>query len=100
MNFFKLSHRIAIAALSILAMHSQQHAFGITISVPAAKDNTLLRYDPTNPNHSLNSNGSGDFIASGRSATRDEIRRGLIQFDLSSVPSNMQVVPGSLHLQM
>ena len=100
MNFFKHSDRITIFVLSILAIYSQQQAFGVTISVPAAKDNTLFRYDPIDPNTALNSNGSGDFISSGRSASRDEIRRGLIQFDLSSVPSNMQVVPGSVHLQM
>jgi hypothetical protein len=42
----------------------------------------------------------GDFFSAGRSAARDEIRRGIIQFDLSTVPANMQLVPGSVHLNL
>lgn len=95
-------HRaIAIVVLSLLA-NSRQPLIGwaATIVLPAAKDNTLLRYDPTDPNTALNSNGSGDFFSAGRTTARDEIRRGLIQFDLSSVPANMQLVPGSVHLKL
>ena len=71
-----------------------------TISLPAVKDNTLLRYDPADANTALNSNGSGDFFSAGRTFARDEIRRGLVQFDLSSVPANMQLVPGSVRLRL
>lgn len=72
----------------------------LTISLPAVKDNTLFRYDPNDPGTPFNSNGSGDFFSAGRTFSRDEIRRGLIQFDLSSVPDGMQLVPGSVNLQL
>jgi hypothetical protein len=71
-----------------------------TVSLPAVKDNTLLRYDPADPNTALNSNGSGDFFSAGRTFARDEIRRGLVQFDLSSLSTNSQLVPGSVHLRL
>jgi hypothetical protein len=77
-----------------------QEANAVLLEFPALKDNTLLRYDPTDTQTSLNSNGSGNFFSAGRTLSRDEIRRGLIQFDLSSVPVNAQIVPGSVKLQL
>ncbi len=90
---------ILICSLAAITL-PLRNAESATISMLAVKDNTLLRYDPTDPNTSLNSNGSGDFFSAGRTLSRDEIRRGLVQFDLSSVPLNMQLVPGSVHLRL
>lgn len=79
----------------------------LTASVPAeagevtlhpVRDNTLFEYDPTDPTSSLNSNGLGDFFSAGRTLSRNLIRRGLIQFDLSDLPRTTHVVPGSARL--
>lgn len=98
----RLSHCItAIVLCSIVAILLHPSCSrAATITLPAVKDNTLLRYDPVDPNTALNSNGTGDFFSAGRTSARDEIRRGLIQFDLSSVPANMQLVSGSVHLML
>lgn len=96
----RLFQSIILLAIFGIAAIIQQPACSraATISLPAVKDNTLLRYDPLDPNTALNSNGIGDFFSAGRTSARDEIRRGLIQFDLSTVPANTQLVPGSVHL--
>ena len=68
--------------------------------LPAAKDTTLLRYDPADSQTALNSNGSGNFFSAGRTLARDEIRRGLIQFNLPSIPNDQMIVPGSVRLTL
>ena len=70
------------------------------IHLTAVKDNTLYQYDPADDSVELNSNGSGNVFSAGRSLNRSQIRRGLVQFDFSSIPAGAQVVPGSLQLDV
>lgn len=51
----------------------------------AFKDNTLFQY-VNDGQSTLNSNGSGDFIAAGCTNNRNQIQRGLLQFNLSGIP--------------
>ena len=69
-------------------------------SMTSSKDNTLYEYDPADLQSPFNSNGSGDFISAGRNYSRSLIRRGLIHFDLSSIPAAAVVVPGTAQLAL
>jgi len=60
----------------------------------AAKDNTL--YQATDPNSQL-SNGKGIYLFSGLTRL-NQVRRGAIQFNLSSIPSNATITDATLTL--
>lgn len=64
------------------------------VDVSAVKDNTLYE----DPDGNL-SNGAGQHFFAGMTA-RSEIRRGLVAFDLSSVPAGVTVDSVQIHLQM
>lgn len=68
------------------------HADIVTLS--ALKDNTLYQEDS-----GLLSNGSGAYLFAGING-RGEIRRGLIAFDVSAIPSNAVVSGVSLRMRM
>lgn len=79
--FFQLAASIAKAEFVILA---------------AAKDNTLYQ-SPTG----AFSNGAGDFLFSGRTLeAQNSIRRGLIQFNLSSIPTGAVINSVTVRLNM
>ncbi|MGE3109290.1 MAG: DNRLRE domain-containing protein [Phycisphaerales bacterium] len=66
-----------------------------TASLVASKDNTIFMTAP------LASNGAGQGIFCGRTAPRTNItHRGLIQFDLSSIPAGSTINSASLTLQI
>lgn len=90
---------IVVGLILTLAV-SGSHVRAASISLGASRDNTLFRYDPTDTSLSLNSNGSGNFFAAGSTLQHDALRRGLLCFDLASVPAGQEVVPGSLKLQL
>jgi len=62
----------------------------------------LLRFahDPSDQNSTLNSNGAGNFFSAGRTRSRSQIQRGLVQFDFSSLPQGARIVPGTLELHL
>ena len=66
-------------------------AFCDVVSLDASKDNAIYA-DNTN-----NSNGAGDFFFAGRNGGNSS-RRGLISFDLSSIPSNAVIDSVTLNL--
>ena len=70
------------------------------ISLPAVRDNTLYEYDPVDDSVELNSNGAGNVFSAGRTLSRSQIRRGLVQFDFATIPVGADVVPGSLTLDL
>ena len=63
-----------------------------TVTFEPSKDNTLYE-DPSG----LTSNGQGSYLFTGRTAN-SAIRRGLIAFDLSSIPSNSTITAVTLTL--
>jgi hypothetical protein len=66
----------------------------VTVSLPAAKDNTLYE----DPNGTL-SDGIGPHLFAGRTAQASgSIRRGLVAFNLSSIPAGATVTSVSLTL--
>ena len=80
----------ALLLFAILACASQVDA----VPFPASKDNTLYQ----NTNGTL-SNGQGIFVFAGRTnETTNPLRRGVIAFDLSSIPSNATITSASLNL--
>jgi hypothetical protein len=66
----------------------------ITVSFPAQKDNTLYEH----PAGQL-SNGSGPYFFAGRTSD-NLLRRGLIAFDLSSIPTNATITGASLRMRL
>jgi len=97
-SFLVLSAAIACATWT-------NRADAASWSLTSVKDNTLYEYDPNDydPNDSetwLHSNGSGNFFSAGRNRKRSEIRRGLLQFDLSAIPAGETVIEGSARLDM
>jgi hypothetical protein len=85
-----LSIACAATALSCAA-----HALADTASFGASKDNTLYE-SPTGST----SNGAGNFLFAGRnSQSTNSIRRGLLAFDLTSIPagSTINAVTLTLH---
>ena len=93
MHYFVSSIRKTLAALllfAILACASRVDA----VPFPASKDNTL--YQSTN---GTLSNGQGIFVFAGRTnETTNPLRRGVIAFDLSSIPPNATILSASLNL--
>lgn len=65
-----------------------------TVTLPAAKDNTLYQDDL-----GLLSNGAGSYFFAGVNGN-GEIRRGLIAFDLSSIPPAAVISSASLRLRL
>ena len=68
----------------------------VTVTVTSNKDNTLIE----NPTGSL-SNGAGDGFFAGRTGqANNSIRRGVIAFDLSSIPAGSTIISVTLRLNM
>lgn len=63
-------------------------------------DNTLFHYDPEDQNSLFHSNGRGDFVGVGRTYRKSLIRRGLVRFQLTDVPTDALILPGTLELQL
>lgn len=85
---------LALATLAAASCATLAHAD--VLQVGAAKDNTLFQ----SASGAL-SNGEGSAIFAGRSnQSSDSIRRGLIAFDLSSIPAGATIESVSLHLYM
>lgn len=91
---------LSIQVVVLLGQPGLPRVCGERVSVTSCKDNTLYEYDPTDPQSPFNSNGSGDFFSAGRNYRKSLVRRGLIQFDLSSVPAGAAVVPGMAELTL
>ncbi len=67
-----------------------------TVEISTGKDNTLYQYDPTTydplENGSwIKSNGEGNYFGAGRTYGKDQIQRGLLQFNIGSAG----IAPGS-----
>jgi len=71
-----------------------------SISLHPVQDATLYEFDATDSESPFNANGAGDFISAGRSRSRGLLRRGLLKFDFSTLPTGAHVVPGSLRLDL
>jgi hypothetical protein len=84
------THKALTALLLFAAMRSV--AFADTVSLPAQKDSTIY----LDLNGQL-SNGHGIYLFVGRT-TNDLLRRGLIAFDLSSIPTNATITAATLSL--
>ena len=89
-----------IYLVSLVFFVNSQPLCGASVALTATKDTTLYEYHPDDANTSLNSNGSGDFFSAGRSLQRSQIRRGLLQFDFSTIPAGAELVEGSVQLQL
>ncbi len=68
-------------------------ASGVTVTFQAIADNTLYAESPGN------SNGAGDFIFVGRN-TGTAVRRGLVHFDLGSIPPGSTITSASLTMHV
>ena len=68
-----------------------------TVICPIVKDNTLFYADP-DAGDLLYSNGIGNFFSAGRTRADGQIRRGLIQFDLSGIPGDAAITSAQLDL--
>ena len=66
----------------------------VTVSLPASHDNTLFDYGTSAPDLS---NGAGDSMFVG-STTTNGVRRGLVMFDLSSIPAGSTITSATLSL--
>ena len=87
--------------LMVLFFHAKSpRASGDPVPIISSKDNTLYEYDSAEPQSPFNSNGSGDYFSAGRNYSKSLIRRGLIQFDVSSIPVGAVVVPGTAALTL
>jgi hypothetical protein len=88
--------RILLCVAAILSVGPLSEASAEIIALAPSKDNTLFQYvDPA----VFNSNGSGNFFAAGKT-NGGQIQRGLIQFDLSGLPADAIIVPGSAQLKL
>lgn len=64
------------------------------LNIPASKDNTLYE-----TNADALSNGAGIYFFAGRTAQEDNtLRRGLLQFDLSAIPSGSTIQDATLEI--
>ena len=75
------------AAVCACALAPSAAALAQSVTLPAAKDNTI--YEETNASQQL-SNGQGSFLFVGRTG-QPRTRRALIAFDLSSIPQNATI---------
>lgn len=87
---------LRFAASLTLALVSWSVASAVEVELPAQRDNTL--YQSTSGNLS---NGAGNHFFTGRTAQPiNNLRRGLIRFDLSSIPAGSTIDSVSLTLNM
>ena len=97
-------NRSAVLSLPLIVAPLLTFSFGVvsavTVDIAPSRDNTLFEYDPSDGDSLLHSNGIGNFFSAGRNRANSLIRRGLIAFDLSDLPSRAVVVPGSVSLQL
>lgn len=98
--FVKVYQTPVASLLLVLAWHGIHGASGATVSLQPIKDNTLYEFDPADPDSPLNSNGAGDMFSAGRTRSRALLRRGLLQFDLTTIPAGAVVVPGTVALTL
>jgi glucose/arabinose dehydrogenase len=91
MRYGKLFFILVLHALFCAA------AFADVVSLSASKDNTL--YQDTNPSSQL-SDGQGVYLYAGKTGSNDsfQVRRGLIAFDLRSIPPNASITAATLTL--
>jgi hypothetical protein len=92
-------HQMFLAALTALFLTSP--ALADSVSLGTSKDNTLIQR--TDPNGQL-SNGLGDIFTGrtnqdGQGPATISIRRGLIQFDLSSIPAGSIITGATLTMR-
>ncbi len=78
-----------------IAAALSQAALGTTTTFSPTQDNTLYQ----DPNGFL-SNGAGPAFFAGTTSSRQAIRRGLVQFDLSTIPAGSTITGASLVLVM
>lgn len=92
-NFFAMLYRHLAIILSLLI--APPAAFGVTVVLNASKDNTLYESSTGSV-----SNGQGDYLYVGKTGVRDgfNLRRGLIAFDLTSIPADATVTGVTLSL--
>ncbi|MBK6771619.1 MAG: DNRLRE domain-containing protein [Ignavibacteria bacterium] len=83
-----------ISGLFLTALFVKDSFSQTTVNITAANDNTL--YEDAN---GLTSNGAGQYFFTGKTAT-SSLRRGLIKFDLSSIPKCAVVTSVTLQLHM
>jgi len=93
---------VALFLVAGAGLISRAHAG--QMSFTPGKDNTLYsfdysKYDPTKPSTLPASDGSGiSFSAGWTGGQKTQIQRGLIQFDLSALPSGANIISVSLDL--
>ena len=94
MLFRRYDKTFCVLALSATLCAS---ASADVVSISASKDNTL--YENTDPTSQL-SDGQGIYLYAGKTGSNDNfrIRRALIAFDLSSIPTNATVTAATLTL--
>ncbi|HKL16023.1 MAG TPA: DNRLRE domain-containing protein [Balneolaceae bacterium] len=80
-----------VALLALQSVHAQDVA-----ELGALKDNTLYENNTTD---AALSNGAGQHFFAGMNGT-SEIRRGILQFDLSGIPQGSQIESVQLHLYL
>jgi hypothetical protein len=80
--------------IALVAVLAATPAFGATVDLSAAKDNTL--YEVT-PDGTTPSNALGELMFAGASGVGD-IRRAIIAFDLTSIPSGSTIQAVTLTL--
>jgi len=92
----RLPFSIRAALVSIAALTLASEAAAVTVDLSSTKDNTLIE-TPVG-----NSNGAGDGIYIGRVGTNggNTRRRGVVAFDLSSIPAGSTINSAALTLQM
>lgn len=88
--------RILLCVAALLSFGPLSKSSADIISLAPSKDNTLFQYvaPPV-----FNSNGIGDFFAAGMT-NGGQIQRGMIHFDLSALPADALIVPGSAQLRL
>lgn len=96
-NYFFVFVTTLVVFVTLLGNH---HVRAESVRLQPSKDTTLYEYDPADPDSLLNSNGSGDFFSAGRTRSRGLLRRGLLQFDFSAIPTDAVVIPGTVELQL
>src|SRR5262245_32203595 len=71
----------------------------VTVTLTSSKDNTLIENGTGSP--PFFSNGAGDSFFAGRTGqATNSIRRGVIAFDLSSIPAGSTIISVTLKLNM
>src|SRR6267143_4003196 len=84
------AHKALTALLLFAAMRS--HTLAVTVVLSPQKDNTL--YEDVN---GLSSNGQGIYFFAGRTSV-PSLRRGVMAFDFTSIPTNATITGATLSL--